>query len=522
MSIRWRVALAFTGLAILLVSLAVIAYVFWPRATIAYERVFTSSFLGFLRPRTRALTAAGVFGLVFGCTLGLPLAAYAVDSHRARLLLQHVRPNPATKLEKPVGLVLMAAEEDLLRALFFRYHRVVIEAELRSRNSVARTLLARPIRLDGAADPYTIAKIGESSALRLEFENYETYVKETVPQVTARIDSPPVVTKPRLLRRRSATASVQPASAALRYTLVGEPAESPMSLRKALLANPDPVLLEKLLSTLSANWWLRRRPYTFPLGLEYDRLLPTHFVLEPLPPGLSSPRPLNARAAPAGVELQLGDVVQLRQLRSVELRPDGQSLSLSGAPLRGQPPLRFRWMGLAPPDRRAARVLGTRDNLLHDIVVEFDRHGLPDPLEKLPMLLNEAIAGTQSTIHGDLNLDNILVGPGGSVWLIDFARTRKGHALFDLACLEASLIAQVISPLTVSDDEFLSLLERDDHPLRAALHAAVHRCLLDPARVREYQLPLFMACLGVLKYHNLDRRAKHHLYLTAAYLGLTL
>ena len=60
------------------------------------------------------------------------------------------------------------------------------------------------------------------------------------------------------------------------------------------------------------------------------------------------------------------------------------------------------------------------------------------------------------------------------------------------------------------------------HPLRVAVHAMVRRCLFDPARVREYQLALFTACLGALKFPNLDRRAKHRLYLTAAYLGLTL
>ena len=44
-----------------------------------------------------------------------------------------------------------------------------------------------------------------------------------------------------------------------------------------------------------------------------------------------------------------------------------------------------------------------------------------EDLERLPAWLNQTVAGTQSTIHGDLNLENALVGPGGIVWLIDFA-----------------------------------------------------------------------------------------------------
>ena len=72
--------------------------------------------------------------------------------------------------------------------------------------------------------------------------------------------------------------------------------------------------------------------------------------------------------------------------------------------------------------------------------------GLPDPLYRLPGLLKESISGTQSTIHGDLNLENILVGLGGFVWLIDFASTRDGHTLFDFAHLGAELIAHVTRP----------------------------------------------------------------------------
>jgi len=66
------------------------------------------------------------------------------------------------------------------------------------------------------------------------------------------------------------------------------------------------------------------------------------------------------------------------------------------------------------------------------------------------------------------------------------------------------------------------MLERDDHPLRAAVHAVARRCLFNPERLREYQLALTIACLGALKFYNLDPRQKHRLYLTAAYLSQSL
>jgi hypothetical protein len=45
------------------------------------------------------------------------------------------------------------------------------------------------------------------------------------------------------------------------------------------------------------------------------------------------------------------------------------------------------------------------------------------------------------------------------------------------------------------------------------------RCLFSRDEPREYGLALFVACLGGLKFVNLDARQKQRLYLTAAYVG---
>lgn len=493
-----------------------------PRDTVIYDQGLTIDVLSLLGLTSRELAMAGIFGLVFGGTLSLPLAAYWVAPRRARTLLQVIRPNPAVSLELPPGLILSAAEAELLRALFTHYQRLIIEAEFGSGYSGARTFLARPVRPDGRADAYTIAKIGEAGAIRQEYANYETHVKDTLPPITARIQSAPITTNPALASRRPPGLAVQPAGAALRYTFIGEPGQSPASLRQALLADPQPALLEKLFSTFGPNWWMQRRPYTFRLGLEYDRLLPTHYVLEPVAARSGAARPFDARVAPGDANLQIGDVIQVQHIQTLELRPDARSLSLVAPAMPGQPPLRLRWLSLAPPAGTPARVVATRDSLLREAVGGMDLYGLPDPLPRLPAWLNETVAGTQATIHGDLNLENVLVGPGGFVWLIDFAQTRDGHTLFDFAYLEACLIGQVISPAMPDDQEFLAQLWRDDQPLRAAVHAIARRCLFNPEQWREYQLALTIACLGALKFYNLDRTQKHRLYLTAAFLSQTL
>jgi hypothetical protein len=146
---------------------------------------------------------------------------------------------------------------------------------------------------------------------------------------------------------------------------------------------------------------------------------------------------------------------------------------------------------------------------------------------KLPALLDERVMATQSTIHGDLNLENVLVGPGGFVWLIDFAQTRDGHPLFDFAHLEAEIIAHIIAPQMTASEYFTAISNQQSaisnlQPLISVLHSIAQRCLFNPSQFREYQLALYMACLGGLKYTNLTPHQKHLLYITAAQLSQNL
>lgn len=492
------------------------------RETVIYSKglnVQVTSFFGLTKQQAMA---AGFVGLAFGSTLSLPLAAYVLRPRRARPSLQTASPNAGLVIEHQPGLQLSAEETQLLKTLFRRYARLTLEAEFRSGYSGARTFLALPVRADGRADAYTIAKLGERDSIQREFENYETFVKDTLPPITARIQEPPV--------------SPSPASGAvLRYTFIAEPTRLPISLRESLISNPHPALLEKLFETFGPNWWMQRKPYTFRLAQEYDRMLPAHYVLEPLSvrssdfsrspaakAATTSPKSLDGRAAPTEINLQVGDVATIRNMRIVERRLDGKSLSLNGESAPGQPPLRARWLSLKSPMNGTARVVATRETILRDLVAGFDLFGLPDPFAKLPALLDERLIATQSTIHGDLNLENILVGPGGFVWLIDFAQTRDGHPLYDFAHLEAEIIAHVLAPKLASPADILPILDSISNPLISTLHSVANRCLFNPSQPREYQLALCMACLGALKFVNLNAHQKHVLYLTAAHVAQTL
>lgn len=485
-----------------------------PREVTLYDRAVTVQVLSFFGLTTREAAMLGMVGLVVGGTFSLPLAAYTLRPRRGRSALPALSPNASLVIERPAGLSLAPAETDLLRTLFKPYGRLVLEAEFRSGYSGARTFLALPLRPDGRADAYTIAKLGAADSIRQEYENYETFVKDTLPPVTARIQAVPVTVRGPSAR----AAGLATGSAALRYTFIGEPGRSPKSLRQALLDDPDPALLEKLFATFGPNWWRQRRPYTFRLGREYDRMLPTHYVVEPLTGGARPATTLDGRQPPAEARHAVGDLVTLRRLLPMEVRPDSQSLALAGTAAPGHPPLRVRWLSLAPPEGAAGRIVATRATLLSAFTAGLDLHGLPDPLPRLPALLAENVSGTQSTIHGDLNLENVLVGPGGFVWLIDFAQTRDGHPLYDFAHLEAGLIAHILSPALAADADYLACLAPGAHPLLTALRAITSQCLFNPAAPREYTLALLMACLGSLKYANLDQLSRQRLYLTAAYL----
>jgi hypothetical protein len=476
-----------------------------PRETVAYSRsleVQVVSFFGLTRGQ--AMTG-GLLGLFFGS--GLSVVALTGIGQPARAVLRVLDPNPALVLEPRPDLKLTNGEAGLLRALFGRYARLVLESEFLSGYSGARTFLVQPIRLDGRADAYTIVKIGQPGSIQREFANYEAHVKDTLPPITARIQHVPVV-----LRGGD--------RAAVQYTFIAEPGRLPTSLRRALLADPDPHLLFKLFETFGPNWWMQRRAETFRLGREYDRVLPTHYVIEP---ASGRGRLLDGSSSPSVVGPAVGELVTLRNFTQRERRLDGVSLSLLGEPPAGQPPLRVRWLSLSEPNGATGRVVATRRTLLDEFAAGMERFGLPDPLEGLTALLDTSVAGTRSTIHGDLNLENVLVGPGDFVWLIDFAQTRDGHPLFDFAHLESEIITQVIAPQIPALQDYLALIQ--GHPkaeyahlavLRNAVQEIAGRCLFNPSQPGEYTLALKMACLGALKFTNLDAHQKHLLYLTAA------
>ena len=483
------------------------------RSAVIYSQALDVRVLSFLGlTQGQAMTAA-LFSLLLGG--GLSLFSFSRRVRPAQQQMRDVVANPALSIELRPGLALSQEERLLLQALFGRYARLVVEREFLSGYSGARVLLALPVRTDGRADAYTIAKLGSRSTIEQEYQNYENFVKDTLPPVTARIQHPPVSTAGR-------TAHHGGRLAALQYTFIGQPGSVPASLRQVLLANPDPVYLHRLYETFAPNWWMQRRPYTFRLAQEYDLLLPPHLVLEPCEGRGSS---LPGQTLGQVENIGIGEVFRLPQASRIELRSDGRSLSLVVESRPGQPALRLRWLGERLPRTPVGRVVARRQDLLYDYVKGCELFGLPDPIPALAELLNQVVVGSQSIIHGDLNLENALAGPGEILWLIDFARTREGHALFDFAHLQAQIAAHVIATRLQAPQDFLGLLTGQPLPehrpvylLWCKMGEIAHSLLQNPEQPREYSLALAAACLGALKHSNLNPHSRHFLYLAAAHL----
>jgi hypothetical protein len=483
-----------------------------PRESIIFSRglqVEVSSILGMTEAQ------AGITFVSISLILLLFIAGYLAFRRGNHETLDILIPNPGVVLEPLHGSLLPTETQDLLRALFSKYARVLITAEFQSGYSGSRTWLVLPVHKDGRRDAQTIVKIGPASLILAEFKNYETFVKDTLPPVTARIQQPPAgLPKSRWTNQHN---SLRPA--ALRYTFIGQAGHAPTSLRQALLVDPDPAYLKRLFETFGPNWWMQRRPSTFRLCQEYDERLPAHFVVQPDQRSKPAPIALDGKSEWARLAPNIGSQLVLRHFARSEPRADGQSYSLEGYPFPGQSPLRVRWLAPlpnAPTDGSIGRLVATRRDLLSQSVAGLDRFGLPDPLDCLPYWLDETISGSQSVIHGDLNLENILIGPGGLVWLIDFARTRLGHPLSDFAHLQGEIIAQVIANQERSPKEFLAKLESNRYPLISALEEIAFSCLANPSRPQEYRLGLAVTCLGMLKYSNISSHSRHCLYLTAS------
>lgn len=456
------------------------------------------------------------------------------------------------------NVVLEIEHQRVLQMMFRDYAEVQIVRELDGGYSGAHVLLIRPVRVDGYKDAPVVVKLDDRYSILYERRRYDLHVKGTLPSTTARLVDAPVVPDNSTM-------------GGLKYTFVGRVDDTePINLREfAMQADPQAIsdLIHGLFEAFGPAWWLQRKPYRFGVWREYEHVLPPALVLEALPDDASSGD--TRQLSPLGIwsrvnRVMPGELVVLNgfAVQKIDLEKDVLHLAAGAQPEAINRASKVEVRGLhvgektfyrgEVVERIVGRVVRTREDLLlrsmQNLEPNFDlRLGripsevaslddLPNPLLEVTGLLDRQVSGYLSTIHGDLHLGNILVGPRGDAWLIDFAWAREGHTLFDWALLEASILFEVVSKLVPpgwagvwSTVELLhSINQGEDRVQRegsqmaraltavTAIRDVVRECLGVRDRWDEYYIALALLSLRLMDWKSEGIDARRLVFLVAA------
>lgn len=446
----------------------------------------------------------------------------------------------------------------VLQTMFREYSHVHIVRELAGGHSGARVLLVRPTRVDGLKDAPVVVKLDDRNTVLYERRRYDLYVKGTLPAATARLVDSPVVPD-------------DLAIGGLKYTFVGRVEDTdPVSLRE-MATGDDPQRVSDLIRVMFESfgpvWWLQRTPYRFAAWREYEHVLPPAIVVEAVrasesrsPARVLKPFGLWSRSR----QIMAGEIVSLQGFAVQKANPAGDVLHLAAGvqpeAMHRSSKVEVRGLDLSDAahyrgevvDQILGRVVMTREDLLLRAVQRLEPYfdlragsipslgatlgDLPNPLPQIDLLLEKPLRGHLSTIHGDLHLGNILVGPRGDAWLIDFAWTRDGHTLFDWALLEISLLVEMVAPRAPTGWEgawevleLVAAINRGEDDVRHVAHPAAEalsvvadmreiaaECLGEPGRWSEYYLALAFVALRAIDWRAESVDGRRLAFLVAA------
>jgi hypothetical protein len=194
----------------------------------------------------------------------------------------------------------------------------------------------------------------------------------------------------------------------------------------------------------------------------------------------------------------------------------------------------------------AQKILPNTLNLAAETLPVSAELQLPNPLLAYPNILEQTRSLYRATVHGDLNLENVLIDTETDILsLIDFATVRRGHSLHDLLRLETEVVTKLL-PNALRDAEsplqtlhsFYHLLHRIIVPsdrtvvsiplspelkkaltVIATIRQAARDQLFDPTDWTEYYQGLTLYLLGALKFKNLEMMPEHPLPKQLAFWG---
>jgi tetratricopeptide (TPR) repeat protein len=470
------------------------------------------------------------------------------------------------QIDNSAGLDLPPDAIQVLQQIFARYKRIIIIKEFTIGLSGGRVLEVRPIKADGTPELPTVVKLATVSMIQQEWRAYQKHIHNRLPHIAS------VAARP----------TIHPNSGwgGLRYPMMGSGNHDIVGLRDFCL-QPDvgvahiQAVLERLLRIMDNVWGFHSAVPSFALQPSYDPVLPPNLLIRTgnihagTPIMGITPRRLPMR------DLQPGEAVSLAGFAVQKVDPARRTVTLRVPATRLDAPafgVRLSIPEAEPmPDYRSrqiidvpfGKVIETRESRLRAEVAALglgiDSAGsqvalteqiwLPNPLLALPDLLGQIRAVNVATIHGDFNLENILIEPQlGDVSLIDFANARQDHILHDLLHLETEIVIHILPELVYRQqlDPVRVLIElgwhlhgairqpADDHslPEHSVLHKpwamlrairrAARRYLFDSDDPGEYYQGLTLYLLGALRYRNLILPAAPRLPKQIAFWGAAL
>ncbi|MCB9138488.1 MAG: hypothetical protein H6642_09090 [Caldilineaceae bacterium] len=380
---------------------------------------------------------------------------------------------------------------ELLVVMYEGCRKIKIVDEYDDGQSDTRVFTIKPYGPSGRGMLPEVVKIGPTPIILQEHRASADFLKDSLSGfVPAKED--PVPTPDGLL-------------AGLRYAQVGDGRHPVQSLR-AYCTTADlhelwEVLEERLLSQLDDIWNAERKQERTALLRSYDRVLPVSLILEYCPPDAADVQAVLPADKVSGNGLSLdfkqGDVLRFEHWAVLEVSPRKQTLTLApqleDSPvmrvrIRNAPDTEYGLIGQSK-DSIAGRVDQTRVDLLRELAISAvappsdsnapdldadelllpggENIYLPNPLHAWPDLLKRETAMVKGTIHGDLNMGNVLVMVQAHLaFIIDGAYARHDHVLYDLLRLEMDTVLHPLAAALLDADlppETIYSLYRDLH-----------------------------------------------------------
>lgn len=444
------------------------------------------------------------------------------------------------------GIQLKPKTKTILRSIFDSAEQIEVEKEYSGGWSGTEVLQVRVLEAEHPVKLPILVKIGPVSLISKEQIAYEEWVRDTLPNAAQLKAIYNIATDTRL--------------GVLCYSLAGGDTFPVISFHDYSRENNMPeirrVLEERLFRVLGHNWWSNYQTkvnYTY--QVDYDNVLPVNLYLNYVPATHSENviTVENGDTVPEGISG--GDIVCLKGYCVEKVVPERALLTLNcSCSFEEIPFTSYRVRIEAVPNledyeygqsidilygevqatrrelliHQANKALGTEFNLTADRFLMPGGLSLPNPLSDYQAILHKFRKVRLSTIHGDLNLENILVDTETSdVTLIDFSAVHKGHVLFDLLRLETEVMFTLLPPILTKTNlpvettlyeicmHLFQATRAGDwtvepslpHPALRKLFMMIlcirrmaHRYLFTPNEWIEYYDALVLCLLGTLKF----------------------